>query len=236
MRAHVLALAASTFCLGVANAGCLISEGPSSSSAPLPAPACASGAISSTTGSFEAFAPSSDGVLLGVRSGDDSTMTIAESKGSAGELSKLYAVQGLAGVASLSAGTGTVLAALGQLSGDSLESIPLGGGAPRTLLSSGPESLAGVATDGQTVYVVSGDAIVAVPSGGGAARVIYTTTNLPSQLVLDGTTLYWTEQGPDLSDQAIRSAPVSDALVATTVLEAGRRTSSPRGRCRTACS
>lgn len=73
---------------------------------------------------------------------------------------------------------------------------PFDGGAPSTLATEDAGSLT-LTADSTSVYWTIGSSIVKAPAHGGAPPVVVVSgyVVLPQDLVVDGTTLYWTDQG-----------------------------------------
>jgi len=84
-------------------------------------------------------------------------------------------------------------------------SMPIGGGTVTTLATGQQGASLALALDGTTLYWTNyafpGD-VMKMPASGGAVTIIATGQNLPAQVVVDDTSVYWTNSG---SGQVMRT-------------------------------
>jgi hypothetical protein len=105
----------------------------------------------------------------------------------------------------------------------------LGGGTPTTLASAGRlASGSRIAVDGKNVYwtvsvysskngtsVCTLGTVTVVPSGGGAATLLASGQNGPGAIVVDGTDIYWVNEGSTGNDGSVMKLPIAGGKAVT---------------------
>jgi hypothetical protein len=110
---------------------------------------------------------------------------------------------------------------------------PTGGAAgaslPADIVVNNVSNVIGIAVDSQFVYYVNGSDVnvnKAAKDGTGLPSIMYASTRVPSGIAVDASGVYWTEDGTDTTDGAVRTCPLSGCPTTPTTLAAHEPTPS----------